>query len=220
MHHLIVAATKIEVNPIISLIQPKYIISSNYYKLSDNINLLIAGIGQYNTIRSLTEYTNKFGKPISILNIGIAGTYKNALKINTLIKINKDIAYDQKVVDNNQISSWTDASLPEATSNIFESILPSYYADINLKEAIGLTSDTLSDKENRINHITQTYNAACESMEGAAVFYLANHYKIPSMQIRAISNSVGETNKSKWKIKESIEELNRFVNEQLIGKLF
>jgi futalosine hydrolase len=45
-------------------------------------------------------------------------------------------------------------------------------------------------------------------MEGAALHFIALHQKIPFIQLRSISNNVGERDKTKWKIKEAISNLN------------
>lgn len=45
-------------------------------------------------------------------------------------------------------------------------------------------------------------------MEGAALHYTCLLENIPFMQVRAISNYVGERDKSKWKMKEAIRNLN------------
>jgi futalosine hydrolase len=48
-----------------------------------------------------------------------------------------------------------------------------------------------------------------ESMEGAAFHYVCLQQKNNFLQLRSISNRVGERDKSKWKLKESIENLNK-----------
>ena len=45
-------------------------------------------------------------------------------------------------------------------------------------------------------------------MEGAAFHYVCLQQKINFLQIRGISNMVGERDKTKWKIKKAIENLN------------
>ena len=50
-------------------------------------------------------------------------------------------------------------------------------------------------------------------MEGAAFHYLCLQEQVPFLQLRAISNHVGERNKANWKLKEAIHNL----NEKLIG---
>ena len=48
-------------------------------------------------------------------------------------------------------------------------------------------------------------------MEGAAFQYVARQANIPFLQIRAVSNYIGERNKYNWKIKESIANLNQVI---------
>jgi futalosine hydrolase len=48
-------------------------------------------------------------------------------------------------------------------------------------------------------------------MEGAALHYVGGITNTPFIQIRAVSNYVGERNKAKWKLKESIEQLEAYV---------
>ena len=47
-----------------------------------------------------------------------------------------------------------------------------------------------------------------ESMEGAALHYVCLMEKIPFLQIRSISNLIGERDKTRWKIKEAMKSLN------------
>jgi futalosine hydrolase len=52
-------------------------------------------------------------------------------------------------------------------------------------------------------------------MEGAAFFYVCLQEKVPFIQIRGISNYVGEQNKSKWDIDLAISSLNAVILEFL-----
>jgi futalosine hydrolase len=45
-------------------------------------------------------------------------------------------------------------------------------------------------------------------MEGAAFHYVCMHMNVPFLQVRSISNMVGERDKSKWKMKDAISNLN------------
>ena len=45
-------------------------------------------------------------------------------------------------------------------------------------------------------------------MEGAALHYVCRSMSVPFMQVRAISNYIGERDKSKWKMKEAVDNLN------------
>ena len=52
------------------------------------------------------------------------------------------------------------------------------------------------------------FNPVTESMEGAALHYVCRSMGVPFMQVRAISNYIGERDKSKWKMKEAVDNLN------------
>ena len=45
-------------------------------------------------------------------------------------------------------------------------------------------------------------------MEGAALHYVCLSEKIPFLQLRSVSNYVGERDKSKWALREAIMNLN------------
>ena len=46
-------------------------------------------------------------------------------------------------------------------------------------------------------------------MEGAAFHFVCLQQNIPFLQLRSISNKVGERNKTKWNLIEAIVNLNR-----------
>ena len=54
----------------------------------------------------------------------------------------------------------------------------------------------------------EKFSADIETMEGAAFHYVCLHQQINFLQLRSISNIVGERDKTKWKTKEAINNLN------------
>ena len=69
-----------------------------------------------------------------------------------------------------------------------------------------------------IDALIKKYNPDIESMEGAVFHYVCLKEQIPFIQMRAISNIVGDRNKANWKMKEAIEILNSELI-QLINEL-
>lgn len=55
------------------------------------------------------------------------------------------------------------------------------------------------------------FQPVIESMEGAALHYVCLMEKIPFLQIRSISNHIGERDKRKWNMKEAILRLNQEI---------
>jgi len=76
----------------------------------------------------------------------------------------------------------------------------------------GVSVNEISSQPERIAQLQQNYAATVESMEGASLHYVCLQQQVPFIQIRSISNYVGERDKSQWKMKEAIEKL----NEQLV----
>jgi futalosine hydrolase len=72
----------------------------------------------------------------------------------------------------------------------------------------GVTVNKVSDDTLQKHQLIQQFNPHVESMEGAALHYVCLQENIPFIQVRAVSNPVGERNKTKWKMKEAIENLN------------
>jgi len=52
------------------------------------------------------------------------------------------------------------------------------------------------------------FDPVTESMEGAALHYVCLMENVPFVQIRGISNYIGERNKQKWDMMNSIVNLN------------
>src|SRR4029077_5278107 len=82
------------------------------------------------------------------------------------------------------------------------------WAKYNLPLARGLSISEITTNPTRVKQLQQKYSPAVESMEGAAFHYTCIMESIPFMQIRAVSNYVGERDKSKWEMQEAIDTLN------------
>jgi futalosine hydrolase len=79
----------------------------------------------------------------------------------------------------------------------------------------GVTVNTISTDKNKIDLYHSRYKATLESMEGAALHYMGRDLNIPFIQLRAVSNYVGERNKAKWEMKEAIYNLNETLLQYL-----
>ena len=84
---------------------------------------------------------------------------------------------------------------------------------IELPSVKAITVNTVTDDRSKIKQLQSKFSADIETMEGAALHYICLQKKIPFLQIRSISNEVGERNKENWKIKEALENLNISLNK-------
>jgi futalosine hydrolase len=80
----------------------------------------------------------------------------------------------------------------------------------------GVTINEITTNLERINFYKEHIKANIETMEGAALHYVCLCEKIPFLQIRGVSNYVGERNKNKWALREAIAALNIELQSILI----
>jgi futalosine hydrolase len=69
-----------------------------------------------------------------------------------------------------------------------------------------------------LNQLFTKFDPQIETMEGAALHYICLQENVPFLQLRSISNYVGERNKEKWKLKEAIDNLNEAL-VKIVDKL-
>ena len=60
-----------------------------------------------------------------------------------------------------------------------------------------------------IQFYRNAFDPVTESMEGASLHYVCLMEDIPFVQIRSVSNYIGERNKQKWNMMDSIINLNK-----------
>jgi futalosine hydrolase len=70
---------------------------------------------------------------------------------------------------------------------------------------VSVTNNNITTAENIIHRYKNMYKAELETMEGAAFHYVGIMHNLPFIQIRGISNYVGERNKNAWKINEALD---------------
>jgi futalosine hydrolase len=75
----------------------------------------------------------------------------------------------------------------------------------------GVTVNTVSGNKSTIKRLYEKYGCATESMEGAAFHYVCLQERVPFAQVRAISNYVIPRDKSQWKMREAIINLNNWL---------
>lgn len=197
MSMLITAATEMELEP--------------FLKRYPSADYLITGVGAPMAMYSLLHQVGQIEYSF-ILQVGIAGTFSTSLNIGEVVLVQQDCFADIGVMENKAFKSAFDLGFNNRHQFPFQDgwLINEgpIISDSSLKKAKGLTVNLLTDDKSYINQINMKYDAALESMEGAAFHYVCLQQHIPFLQIRGISNEVGERDKSKWKIKEAIAASN------------
>jgi futalosine hydrolase len=88
---------------------------------------------------------------------------------------------------------------------------------VQLECVRAITVNQISTQPEFIQRMKDKYMPVVESMEGAAFHFACMKENIPFIQFRGISNMVGERDKQKWKLDDSIrvlnEEIIKFLNQ-------
>lgn len=173
-----------------------------------SIHFAVTGIGAVSTVYQLMELLKKDNYELMI-QVGIAGSFDQQLTIGTAVSVEKEMIAEMGVVENQTYKDIFQLKLADPnqapyTSGLLINPHQELMSKAGLPKTIGVTNNLISTDENQIIRYKTIYKAAIESMEGAAFHYVGIMQAIPFIQIRGISNEVGERNKENWKIKEAM----------------
>ncbi|MFM1775221.1 MAG: futalosine hydrolase [Bacteroidota bacterium] len=190
--------------------------ASQVFKKSKlKISFHATGIGMLASGVKLAQLTTT-QKPDLIIQMGIAGSYSKKEPLGKVMVIASESIADLGVRENGSFKDLFETGLQKENEAPFKkrkltnpTIKSLNVLKSDLVAAVTINEITTSAK--RIKEIIEAHNPVLESMEGAALHYVGGLTKTPFIQIRAISNYVGERNKAKWKLKESIEQLEAYV---------
>ena len=174
-----------------------------------------SGVGMLASAVSLTRLVSE-EKPDLIIQAGIAGCFDSNMPLGKVVVVKEEILGDVGVEEDGKWKDLFDLKLEKSNYHPFEKRkLPnpwlSTYNLLKLPELTGITVNQISTQPSRIEQLKKKYGAVVESMEGAALHFICREANIPFIQIRAISNYIGERNKAQLKMKEAIEALNEVL---------
>lgn len=217
MHILLLSATELEIKPTLDFHQSAAL-DINAHRM----DVLVGGVGMLSTSYALMKWISQH-RPSYIIQAGFAGSFDQRYAPGSLVIVNEEMVGDCGVSENGQFNDIFDLQLAGADEFPFRQkvlVNPHWHEwkQYGLPFVKGVTVNKITTGTENIESIVSKYNPSVESMEGAALHYVCLKENIPFIQLRAISNFVGERNKANWKIRESIELLNNSLI-QLIRQL-
>jgi futalosine hydrolase len=203
-------------------------------QLSGHGVLLIAsGLGKVNAAHSTTCLIENY--PVDrVINIGVGGAYPGSgLKTGDVAVATREIYGDEGVITSVGWHSLKKIGIPlvqDGKKKYFNDFL---LADSSLTKSVRLatrhsrppdrqespvaksgpfvTVSAATGTRRRALELEKRFNAICENMEGAAIAQVCTIYKIPMLEIRGISNIVGERDKRKWNLAAASENCQDLV---------
>lgn len=197
MDLLVVAATKLEIEP--------------FLRTNKIADVLTCGVGIPSTIFHLTKKLAKRNYDL-VIQAGIGGTFNEVFENTEAVIIGEDTFADIGVDEKGCFQTLFDLGFSNENDYPFESgwlkNKNELLGKMSLPIVKGVTVNKITDEKNLLKELRNKFNAQVETMEGAAFHFVCLHEKVNFLQLRSISNVVGERDKSRWKLKESISLLN------------
>ena len=201
----IVAATPFEIDTASRFIQ------EHAQSTEHQFRVLLTGVGMLSTSVYLTEQLQL--QPFNLLlQAGICGAFNESLSLGETVLVGEELIGDLGVEEEG-FKDVFDMGFAKENSFPFTAkrlVNPHMHRWMHLQLPVvrGLTINEITTRAARIELLQHKYGCEVESMEGAAFHYVCLQRGVPFLQLRSVSNFVGERNKANWKIKEAIENLN------------
>ena len=174
-----------------------------------------SGVGLLSSTFSLTKIVYD-EQPDLLIQAGIAGCFNANITLGKVVVVKDEFLGDTGVEENGVFKDIFDLGLETKDGHpYFDKRLRNEGLStlnlLRLQEVVSITINEVTTRPERIKQLQKKYVPVIESMEGAALHYVALQTKTPFIQIRAISNYIGERDKTKWKMKTALENLQNIV---------
>lgn len=181
-----------------------------------DITYMLTGIGTTSTSYRLTKMLTESSPSFALaINIGIAGSFSDEFPLGSVARIEREFfgdvgfetysgfqtLFDYNILDADTFPFKGGALITPELSSEVEAILKQY------NRATAVTVQTVSGLPEKRNQLQNDFKPQVESMEGAAFFYVCLLEKIPFVELRSVSNEVGERDRSKWDIPLALSSL-------------
>ncbi len=197
MQILLASATELEIAP--------------FLKLHPSADVLITGVGVPVAMYHLVKRLHQVDYDL-VIQAGIAGCFSHSRNLGDVVLVKQDRFADVGVMEKGIFSSIFDKGLADANAFPFSlgwlDNKDNLLDEFSLEKVKAITVNTITDDQRQIEQFTEQLSPEIETMEGAALHYVSLIENTRFLQLRSISNYVGERDKAKWKMNEAINNLN------------
>ncbi|MFZ1529938.1 MAG: futalosine hydrolase [Ferruginibacter sp.] len=206
MNTLVAAATELEI--------------ASFRARNPAVPVFIHGVGAAHAVFALTQKLAE-GKYSRVIQAGIAGSFLPELELGEVVAVKQDRFADLGVLEQGKLSTVFEMGLAKADDAPYKKGWlkneGGWIDGLSCKKLNGVTVNLLNADAGYATMLRDKYDAAVESMEGAALHYVCLQMNIPFLQLRAISNYVGERDKTKWKMEEAVRRLGEEVELRIMN---
>jgi futalosine hydrolase len=204
---LVTVATNIELQPLLQ-----------HRTGGTGMSVLVTGVGPTLAGIRLASWLGKSDKlPDAVLNFGIAGAYypeegDEGVQLLDVCLAESEVLGDFGICGKQEITPLGDGKLWGSDFFVMDEMLLAAATQILDREQIPckigpfVTVNAASGTKKRADMITGKHGGLCENMEGAAVALACRQFGIPCVELRVVSNMVGDRETEEWKLKEACKK--------------
>jgi len=182
---------------------------------TQNTLQLVTGLGPVETTLSLSCLLHEqLNQVDAVLNFGVAGAYPDngtdlLAGLLDICLAEQEILGDLGICLQDGFERFTSADLRVEDSFVLDPSLLAVAgraldcAGIVYKNGTFITVNCASGTRKRGWRLAREFQGLCENMEGAAVARVCNHFALPCLEVRCISNMVEDRDTKKWQLKQA-----------------
>jgi futalosine hydrolase len=189
--------------------------------------LCVTGMGPVAAGISAGEILTRYPETTGMINVGICGSFDAALlPLGCVCTAQREVwpeygvrtetettPLDHHMFPDLPLAAPNELVLdPEGAAALMGLSLPETWA-----RGVSLTVAGVSGCPGRANFLRRKYAAAVENMEGFALALAARRRGLPFLEIRTVSNQVGERDKNKWDFRGALNALQGILPALLAG---
>ena len=215
MRILIVAATELEIAPIVAKLRYGSYDGKRlktYTYAGHDVDVLTSGVGMVATAAWCSHTLS--GKPYDLaLNFGVCGSFDPTLAPDHVVHVVSDCLAELGAEDGDAFLTIQDLNLlskdefPFSGGRLINAHPPPNQTLSSLPAVRGITVNTVHGSERSIVAVNERFQPQVESMEGAAFMYSCLNHGPAFAQVRAVSNMVERRNRAAWSLATAIQVL-------------
>ncbi len=161
----------------------------------DDVEVFACGVGPVEAAASVARKLAGNGYS-AVLNAGIAGAFPGAARVGEALLVREEVLADLGLEGGGEFTLPEGARITDRV--LADAGLLERCAGLGLRTARGLTVSAVTTTRATGERLARAYEPGVESMEGFAVLRASELAGVPALEIRGISNYVGDRAESAW----------------------
>jgi futalosine hydrolase len=221
MKILLVSATAAEIRPFTQSVDRigKEAAELYRYRVKNSLlDSLVTGIGMVPAAFFTGKYLSQGGYDLAI-QAGICGSHRETIPPGTVTEVTEEILPElgseeaEPFRDIFQLGLADPDRWPFRNGRLINAFPVESQVLRKLPKAKGSTVSTIGRGKEHHERTARLFSPDVESMEGAAFLFACMMQRVPNVQLRAVSNFVWETDRTRWDVETAVKWLNEVLGE-------